>query len=155
MRASPEEESSNESGLDDVLKAIGLPQYGKAFSQTEGLEWLLKLRSLFLIRLALALRELVVLDEDGDSQHKIARHVLTLAAEVAARQSLCDGLTSLDQSLLSSPGSDARRIRHAPTSSKLGPPCSNVRQKSKSLAPKHWPAASASGTNTDRPCSCN
>ena len=30
MRASPEEESSNESGLDDVLKAIGFPKYGKA-----------------------------------------------------------------------------------------------------------------------------
>ena len=80
----------------------------KAFSEREDLEWFLKLRTLYFTRLALALREVVFTDDDDDSKHRLARQVLTLAAEVAAQQSLCDDLTSLDQSLSSNPGSDAK-----------------------------------------------
>jgi hypothetical protein len=72
------------------------------------LEWFLKLSTLYFIRLALGLREVVFTDDDDDSKHRLARQVLTLAAEVAAQQSLRDDLTSLGQSLSSNPGSDAK-----------------------------------------------
>ena len=73
MRASAEEENHNEKGLDEVLRALGLPQYGKAFPETEDLEWFLKLRTLYVVRLALVLRDVVFLGEDDDSKHKFAR----------------------------------------------------------------------------------
>ena len=51
VRATAEDEIRNEAGLEEVLKSIGLPQYARAFSEREDLEWFLKLRTLYFIRL--------------------------------------------------------------------------------------------------------
>ena len=108
VRATAEDEICNAAGLEEVLKSIGLPQYARAFSEREDLEWFLKLRTLYFIRLVLVLREVVFTDEDDDSKYALARQVLTLTAEVAGRQSLLDDLTSLDHSLANNPGNDAK-----------------------------------------------
>ena len=108
VRATAEDEICNAAGLEEVLKSIGLPQYARAFSEREDLEWFLKLRTLYFIRLVLVLREVVFTDEDDDSKYALARQVLTLTAEVAGQQSLLDDLTSLDHSLANNPGNDAK-----------------------------------------------
>ena len=108
VRATAEDEICNAAGLEEVLKSIGLPQYARAFSEREDLEWFLKLRTLYFIRLVLVLREVVFTDEDDDSKYALARQVLTLTAEVAGQQSLLDDLTSLDHSLATNPGNGAK-----------------------------------------------
>ena len=105
MRASADEEAG---GLDDLLKVIGLPQYSKAFPDNDDLEWFLQLRTVYFTRLVMTLRDVVFSNEDNDSEHKMARQVLTLAADVASQKELADDLTSLEHSATCVPDNDAK-----------------------------------------------
>ena len=98
--------SRADAGLEAVLKTIGMAQYGKAFADTEDLEWFLKLRSLYFATMLQVVSDVALVDEEDDSRYSMARKVLHLASDVTSA-SLCDDLSSLDHSVSMSTSNDA------------------------------------------------